>query len=155
MENLILLQRFTAMSVIIKSRLKKIVDNQVIRTHDRHGAGHFGAPRGSRTHRGIDIVFTAGQNVYSPIDGVVTRRAFPYADDLRYSGVLITGNGIWTDFDAMMFYMTLTATVGTNIAAGSQVGIAQDLGTKYPGITNHIHFELRYNGMVVDPTHLF
>ncbi len=121
-----------------------------IRGDDRWGSGAFGAPRGERTHRGIDLVVTPGETVYSPIDGEVVREACPYEDDPGLSGLLIQGTGRWAGFEVKMFY--LKGSWGRPVEAGAPLGEAQDLKARYPGITPHVHLEIRRDGQVLDPS---
>jgi len=48
--------------------------NGTIRKKDKWGQGHFGAPRGSRKHNGIDITTQLGTPVLSPIERKVIIR---------------------------------------------------------------------------------
>lgn len=121
-----------------------------LRTEDAWGSGAFGAPRGERTHRGLDIVANPGEAILSPIDGEIVREAQPYEEDERYSGVLIRGTGAWTGCEVKIFYVE-GPHAGT-VRAGDPIGRAQDLAPKYEGITNHVHMEVRRNGELVDPS---
>jgi len=119
----------------------------------RWGQGHFGASRGgSRRHKGLDIVAAYGQDVLSPIEGRVIRKSYPYANDLSYSGVLIEGTKGHSDLSVKIFYMSPPNTImGKGVEAGDVIGKAQSLLTKYPGIINHIHLEIKRNGSIIDP----
>ena len=128
------------------------IKNGKARENDKWGSGHFGAPRGSRQHNGLDIVVTKGQDVLSPIDGVVVRKSFPYAKDLSYEGVLIEGSGAHEGIMIKIFYMNpVLNIVGANVRSGDKIGTAQDLTNKYSDITNHIHIEVTLDGVSVDP----
>jgi peptidoglycan hydrolase-like protein with peptidoglycan-binding domain len=48
--------------------------------NDDAGEGWFGALRGQRRHRGVDILGSPGDPVVAPFDGVIKRRGWPYAD---------------------------------------------------------------------------
>lgn len=128
------------------------IKNGKIRKPDKWGNGNFGAPRGSRKHNGIDIVAINRQDVLSPVNGKVIRKSFPYAKDLSYTGVLIEGTGNHAGISVKIFYMTpLASVMGSNVSAGDKIGAAQALTRKYPGITNHIHLEVRKNNLIVNP----
>jgi hypothetical protein len=62
----------------------------------------FNAPRGKVKHNGIDFICEPGQVVVSPIDGIVIRRAFPYANK-EYAGVLLENDSL----SLKMFYFFL------------------------------------------------
>lgn len=127
----------------------------VLRRSDTWGAGRFGASRGRRQHNGADIVARLGQEVLSPIDGRILRMSYPYASDTSLTGVMIEGVGRHIGMEVKIFYMTpMPGMVGQSVKAGEKIGLAQSLLSKYPGITNHIHLEVRQNGIVVDPQSL-
>ncbi len=128
------------------------IKNGRIRNPDKWGSGSFGAPRGSRKHNGIDITAINRQDVLSPVSGKVIRKSFPYAKDLSYTGVLIEGTDGHAGILVKIFYMTpLVSVIGSNVSAGEKIGAAQELTRKYPGITNHIHLEVRKNNLIVNP----
>lgn len=131
----------------------EIVASMRSRRNDQHGSGQYGASRGGRTHRGLDVISVAGENVYSPIEGEIVREAVPYANDPSYRGLVIRGSGPWSDYEVKLFYVE--GFFCGQVAPGDLVGTAQDLTTKYPGITNHIHVEIRKSGAFIDPFELF
>lgn len=52
--------------------------------------------RGGRSHRGIDIVCSAGNTVYAPFPGKIIRNVRPYGNGKPHDiGVLIHGTGTW------------------------------------------------------------
>ncbi len=122
-----------------------------LRGHDEWGSGAFGAPRGDHSHRGIDMRVAPGDAIYAPFDGLIVREAIPYDDDDRFSGLLLRGVDAWQGFEIKIFYMHCTHSLG-QVPGGELVGIAQNIALRYPGITNHIHVELRKDGNLQDPT---
>lgn len=120
-----------------------------IRESDSYGSGHFGASRGGRTHKGVDLICPAGELVGAPVDGVVTKLGYPYAKHLEYRYVEITNNG----YAFRVFYVLPTVQVGDKVKTGDIIGESQDLQPLYPGITDHIHFEIKGpKGQHIDPT---
>ncbi len=110
-----------------------------IRGTDGFGSGSYGARRGDHIHKGVDYICIPGQMVVMPIAGVILREARPYANDSRWSGVLIKGKNA----EIKMFYLSPDKTLfGQNLNEGAMIGIAQDISKKYPGITPHIHLEI-------------
>jgi len=116
-----------------------------MRTTDRHGAGHHGAPRGNRLHNGLDFKCSVGQDVVCPIDfGKVVRISKPYRDDLTWSGLVIENDTIKIQ---MWYLKPLPGIIGNEVRQGQLIGHAQDISEKYEGMTPHIHLRI----MSIDP----
>lgn len=125
-----------------------------LRGKDRHGYGHFGASRGNRVHKGIDVVSEDGQPVSSCSDGVVTKIGYPYSHDLSYRYVQVTVGENSDTVHERYFYCLPNdgIEVGASVKAGQVIGAAQDLCCTYGGITPHIHFEIKTpKGVYLDP----
>ncbi len=61
--------------------------------------------------------------------------------------------GRYVSYSVKLFYLDpLKEIVGRTVKQGELIGTAQDLTIKYPGITNHIHFEISFKGAQVDPS---
>ncbi len=108
---------------------------------DPAGSGLYGAPRGNRRHRGLDLLCAPGQTVVAPLAGRIVRIARPYADDAHLSGLLIAG----ARMEIKLFYLQPHARlIGSDVRAGDAVGIAQDVTFRYPhqGMRPHIHMEV-------------
>jgi len=114
-----------------------------VRGRDAFGSGHFGASRdgGKREHEGVDYVVAPGGPVHSPIAGEVARLGYAYRGEGGYRVVEIVNSE--TKIKARILYVAPSVEVGDVVAAGQEIGIAQDLNARYPGITNHVHVELR------------
>lgn len=114
-----------------------------VRRQDKWGSGEFQAPRGNRTHNGMDMACYKGSIILSAQDGVVTKIGYPYnptdakKGHLRY--VEVTINGISLRY----FYVKPLVSVGDVIQAGQEIGESQGLCEIYPGITDHVHVEAR------------
>ena len=106
---------------------------------DPAGSGRFGASRGNRTHQGYDFLCEPGQLVKAVIAGRLVK-AYPYADDLTYTGCRIWGK----DWMAKMFYFKPHEhLINESVLAGEVIGIAQDISLKYGGgMKAHIHVSL-------------
>lgn len=123
-----------------------------LRKADKWGQGHFGAPRGNRTHNGVDVCTEAHEEVCSHTYGLVTKIGYPYNPKdpkkgfLRYVEVTLDGNRF------RYFYIAPALKVGEIVTPGMVLGHAQDLDAIYPGITQHYHFEIiDPNGQYVNP----
>jgi murein DD-endopeptidase MepM/ murein hydrolase activator NlpD len=121
------------------------------REHDDYGAGHFGASRdgGSREHAGVDYEAKAGQIVVAPISGYVTKVGYCYSDEpgLRY--VEIKNPAL--KLSARVLYVRADVKVGETVRMGTPIGRAATLQDRYPGITDHVHLEIRRHGRTIDP----
>lgn len=113
------------------------------RKRDAHGSGGYLSSRGGRVHRGIDFRCDPGQVVVSPIGGRVVRISRPYAVG-EYSGVVIRGNKMTIKLWYLKPYPCI---IGRGVCQGQEIGRAQDLSKKYPGMIPHIHLEIDH----VDP----
>jgi murein DD-endopeptidase MepM/ murein hydrolase activator NlpD len=122
-----------------------------LRGFDIQGSGAFGAPRGNRTHNGIDIACMKGSKVLVANDGVVTKLGYPYnptdakKGHLRY--VQVTCDG----YDERYFYIKPMVIVGSHVKAGTVIGEVQGLTNIYEGITDHYHFEVKKDGEIINP----
>jgi murein DD-endopeptidase MepM/ murein hydrolase activator NlpD len=124
----------------------------LIRKLDDFGVGVYGASRGTRVHKGIDLIVEPQQNLVSPIDGMITREAYPYAGDLKWRGCVIQNK----DVQIKMFYMVLNQSMRKNfptvVTQGEVIGVAQNIANKYNAdgktMIPHIHFEMRIMGPV-------
>lgn len=136
-----------------KKAFANITLNQKIRGCDPFGCGSFGAARSGHAHAGIDVVATPGQKILSPINGTVTRFPFPYSGDLSYTGIEIKN----ATHRVKIFYLQPVVIAGATVKQGQQIGVAQNIASKYGStMTNHVHIEV-YNaqGQLLDPTNLF
>ena len=117
-----------------------------MRGNDAQGKGYFGAPRGDRTHKGVDFVAKPGEPVRAFLEGTVTKLGYPYADKLEFRYVEARrANGD----NCRYFYVSPTVQMGDEISAGEMLGTCQEL--PYPGITQHYHFEVIVRGEFADP----
>lgn len=116
---------------------------------DAHGCGEFRASRGSRKHNGVDLECLPGTLVSSPVCGTVTKLGYPYSDDLSFRYVQVESQG----YEFRIFYVDPLVSVGDQVRKGDILGACQGLQGRYPGITNHVHLEIKDDhGDFVDPT---
>jgi len=134
---------------------KNIVENQKTRVKDKYGSGQYGASRdaGTRMHKGIDIIVSPNEKIFCPIKGSIIREAMPYQNDPSYKGLVIKGSDAWTGYELKIFYVEGLFSGSAN--ESQEIGFAQNLTTKYPGITNHIHLEVKFQGQQIDPFELW
>lgn len=130
----------------MKSPLAKIIK----RGCDPKGCGHFEAPRGSKLHKGFDIVSIADESVVSMIDGVVTKIGYPYQRALQFRYVEVSNE----EYRIRLMYVEPTKglKVGDYVCSGDRVGYAQNISGYWKGgMKNHVHIEIYKKGNLVDP----
>lgn len=124
------------------------------RVQDTFGFGHYGAPRGHRTHSGIDFSVEPNEIILSPVSGVITKVGYPYKDDLSYRYVEIRSPEQDVEVLHRLFYVNCTLIgheAGNAVVKDEPIGVVQNLDRRYKGITNHVHYEIKVNGKYIDP----
>ncbi len=121
----------------------KVLKSQIIRENDVFGSGAFGASRGSRTHKGVDIIAQKGDYVEAPFPGVISKHGYCYNDSNFWRYIEIQGE----KYRSRILYAELDSGIkeGQKVREGQFLGVVQGIEDRYPGITPHIHFEL-YTG---------
>ena len=121
---------------------------------DSQGCGHYGASRGSRKHNGIDLACEPGTPIQLGISGKIVKVGWAYSDpkksELRYVAIRLDEDinnligGIYgnEDYYCRVFYVSTELRVGDHISGDIVMGESKDLAKFYPGMTNHVHFEL-------------
>jgi peptidoglycan LD-endopeptidase LytH len=120
------------------------------RGNDPWGSGHFGAPRdgGKRRHAGDDSRATVGAPVRAPVAGRVRRIEESYEDR---KGLLFVEIDAGCGRVVQVHYVKPSVRVGDLVVAGDEIGFAQSLQSRYPGILDHLHIVVLINGKRVDP----
>jgi peptidoglycan LD-endopeptidase LytH len=110
----------------------------------------FGQPRaGGRTHEGIDLMASLGQEIYAVADGTLTKKTITGNSDATLSGNawrLQLSDGTKTYY----FYAHLSAFAdglnqGDKVTKGQVIGYVGDTGDPGPG-NYHLHFEVHPMG---------
>lgn len=104
---------------------------------------YFG-PRDGRSHAGIDIDGVTGQPVGAAASGVVTTSGY---NPGGYGNVVVIdhGGGVSTLYSHLD---SLALRVGDAVSAGDVIGTVGCTGRCFG---DHVHFEVRINGVAVDP----
>ena len=120
-----------------------------LRDSDSYGFGHFGASRGTRKHNGVDHACIPNSQILSPVKGKVTKLGYPYSDDLSFRYVQITTK---EGYHVRVFYIEPSVSEGDQVNEDDIIGTSQELGKRYPAITEHIHLEVKgANGKFINP----
>jgi len=114
--------------------------------NDSKGAGYFRARRKHRdssiySHKGVDFLLPSGpgQDIVSPISGVLYRTVQVYSDTKKYTGWEIRND----DICIKLFYVIPNHNlIGVMVHQGEVIGTAQDISKRYPGKRPHVHIEV-------------
>ncbi|AUC17078.1 peptidase [Tenacibaculum sp. SZ-18] len=106
----------------------------------------YGWRRG-RAHRGIDIDLITGDDVYSVLDGKV--RYVGYHPGHGKTIVVRHYNGLETVYAHLSKY---DVTVNTIVKKGELIGKGGNTGRSRG---SHLHLEIRYSGIDINPEHIF
>ena len=111
---------------------------------DGVGSGKFGARRGNRLHEAYDFLCEPGQDVISPINGMVIRTVKPYTNG-HYSGLQIFGAPYIVN---ILYIEPDIGLIGHLVSKGDVIGQAQDIRIKYQDkkMMPHIHMSI-----MIDP----
>lgn len=104
----------------------------------------FGAARGTRTHKGVDIFAKEGTPVFATVDGIVSYSS----NKLGGMTANLTGkDGTWYYYAHLSGYEGEARTV----LAGETIGYVGNTGNAI-NTPPHLHFEIHpHNGPAVDP----
>lgn len=100
-----------------------------------------------RYHTGADVAFTAGDFVRAAGPGMVVTVEGTAVDGWRV--VISHGLGVTTVYSQLG---SASVSEGDEVAAGEPIGLAGAPGTLESDLAVHLHFELRVDGSVTDPT---
>lgn len=98
----------------------------------------------NRNHKGMDIAAPSGTEIYAAADGEVIYAGWDsggYGNCVRIDH----GNGYVTVYGHMS---SINVSVGQTLSQGDLIG---GVGTTGDSTGNHLHFEVRYNGIPTDP----
>ena len=129
--------------------IKSPTKDCMLREADPGGGGWYGAKRGERKHKGLDIITDPGEEVYSPITGEFVRYGKPYSRTDKFDLVVLK-NDIYQV--KLMYVKGYSFSKGEKIRAGQPIGLAQDIaGYWQNGMANHLHLEVEKHGLLTDP----
>ncbi|XP_035524698.1 leukocyte cell-derived chemotaxin-2-like, partial [Morone saxatilis] len=118
---------------------------------DPLGQGRYGAPRGSREHKGLDIECSDGSIVYAPFDVTLhgnTVTPFTAPDKVVLNnGISLRGEGLCFK----LFPVNPDRTSGS-VRKGQRIGVMLPMQTVFPGIISHVHVQMCNRS---DPTPYF
>lgn len=135
----------------------KVLNKHIKRGADPTGHGDYGKSRGSRKHKGFDIVSIPGEDVYTPISGFISKIGYCYSFELSFRYIEITNDEYrWR----LMYTLPKKGLfVGQRVVEGDVVSTAQDIAAYWnkgkknwqAKMINHVHTQVWKNGLLTDP----
>ena len=104
----------------------------------------FGA-RWGRTHKGVDIGAAKGTPIMAAASGTVTTAQYGYGGGYGNYVIISHGNGIQTLYGHCT---TLNVSAGQSVSQGQQIATVGSTGAS---TGNHLHLEIRINGVAQNP----
>lgn len=101
-----------------------------------------------RWHHGTDLKLTTGTPIYSTFDGIVRIRSYD-RNGYGYYVVVRHKNGLETLYGHMS---KILVDIGQEVKAGDMLGLGGNTGRS---TGPHLHFEVRYQGLSINPTEIF
>lgn len=127
------------------------------RGSDPTGNGWFGASRGKRTHKGVDVVALPGEEIFAMMAGEVTKLGYVYSNPkegkpvMRFVEIQSTIDG--DHYKLWQMYVGPSVEKGQKIEQNQLIGKAQDIADYHSSerMKNHVHVQLWKNGDLIDP----
>lgn len=101
-----------------------------------------------RWHHGTDLKLNVGDSVYSTFDGIVRIRSYD-RNGYGYYVVVRHKNGLETLYGHLS---KILVEVGQEVKAGDLLGLGGNTGRS---TGPHLHYEIRYQGLSINPTEIF
>lgn len=101
-----------------------------------------------RWHHGTDLKLNTGDPIYSTFDGIVRIKSYD-RNGYGYYVVVRHKNGLETLYGHMS---KILVEVGQEVKSGDVIGLGGSTGRS---TGPHLHFEVRYQGLSINPTQLF
>jgi hypothetical protein len=101
-----------------------------------------------RWHHGTDLQLNTGDPVFSAFDGIVRMKSFD-RNGYGYYVLVRHRNGLETLYGHLS---KISVEIGQEVKAGDVLGLGGSTGRS---TGPHLHFEIRYQGLSINPTEIF
>lgn len=101
-----------------------------------------------RWHHGTDLKLRTGDPVYSVFDGIVRMKSYD-RNGYGYYVLVRHRNGLETLYGHLS---KISVEIGQEVRAGEIIGLGGSTGRS---TGPHLHFEIRYQGLSINPTEIF
>lgn len=133
-------------------KLGNITKDMYLRGNDPTGHGYYGAKRGTRKHKGLDIVTVPGEDIISPISGHFRKLGQVYSNPAKFKYIEIVNDVYRIRLMYVTFGNNVRFKTNDRIAKGQVLGKAQAIASHWGGgMANHVHVEVYKNGLLTDP----
>ena len=114
------------------------------------GYGNIMSPfyRTLRSHQGVDYAMSEGSSVFATADGTV-REISDKNSTMGKTIIIDHGNGYKTSYSHLL---STLVTHGQKVQRGDVIALSGNSGLS---LAPHLHYEVRYNDLRVDPIHYF
>lgn len=114
------------------------------------GYGNIMSPfyRTLRSHQGVDYAMSEGSSVFATADGTV-REISDKNSTMGKTIIIDHGNGYKTSYSHLL---STLVTRGQKVQRGDVIALSGNSGLS---LAPHLHYEVRYNDLRVDPIHYF
>lgn len=128
--------------------MRSPLNTLIFRGDDPTGNGHYGAKRGTRKHKGVDLVSVHGEDVFCPLDGVITKLGQVYSETKKFKYIEIS-NDVYRV--RLMYCFPKDIKVNQRVFECDIIGISQDIsGYWNTKMKNHIHMQIWKHGLLTD-----
>lgn len=131
--------RIPAIQPVINQQLTLLTASYGMRIHPFY--------RTLQSHQGVDYTVPEGSRVFATADGRVKEIAARSTSGRTV--VIDHGNGYETSYSHLL---AINLTKGQSVRRGDIIGLTGNTGLS---MAPHLHYEVRHNGMRVDPIHYF
>ena len=131
--------RIPAIQPVINQQLTLLTASYGMRIHPFY--------RTLQSHQGVDYTVPEGSRVFATADGRV--KEFATRSTAGRTIVIDHGNGYETSYSHLL---AVNVRRGQEVRRGDIIGLSGNTGLS---IAPHLHYEVRHNGMRVDPIHYF
>ena len=132
--------RIPAIQPVINQQLTLLTASYGMRIHPFY--------RTLQSHQGVDYTVPEGSRVFATADGVVRDVALRNSTSGQ-TVVIDHGNGYETSYSHLS---KINVRKGQRVSRGEIIALSGDTGLS---LSPHLHYEVRLNGMRVDPIHYF
>ena len=132
--------RIPAIQPVINQQLTLLTASYGMRIHPFY--------RTLQSHQGVDYTVPEGSRVFATADGVVRDVALRNSTSGQ-TVVIDHGNGYETSYSHLS---KINVRKGQRVSRGEIIALSGDTGLS---LAPHLHYEVRLNGMRVDPIHYF